>query len=62
MALRVDYSLTYYQLNNLCASNFHDLIEFYEASKIDQIVRYQPASMQKKHVKDIQRKYVQLGL
>jgi hypothetical protein len=45
LALRLDFTMTFYQLNCLLIDNFHDPDYFARNSKIDTIIEYQPATL-----------------
>ena len=53
LAIRLDFSVTYYQLNCLSISNWSNLSKFAEYSRLDEIINNPPSQLSKIHIKSI---------
>lgn len=51
VALRLDFTITYYQLNCLCVDNWSDIDYFARTSKVEIVTEYKPSSLQKIHLR-----------
>lgn len=61
-ALRLDFTLTYYQLNCLSLDNWSDIDYFARTSKVEFLTEHKPSSLQKQHLREIETKIRELEL
>lgn len=61
-ALRLDFTLTYYQLNSLLVDNFYDPEYFARMSKLDTTLECKPVSLEYAHLPLIENKLKSLQL
>jgi len=55
-ALRLDFTMTYYQLNTFLVDNFNDSEYFCRMSRLDVINDYKPATLQVVNLRDLEGK------
>jgi hypothetical protein len=60
LALRLDFTVTYYQLNCLCVDNWSDIDYFARTSKVEVLTEHKPSTLHKTHLRDIEAKIREL--
>lgn len=62
IALRLDFTMSFYQLNCLLVDSFHDPDYFARNSKIDTIIEYKPAPLPSSCLDELKQKLHHLDI